>query len=98
MSKIIFIKYLPSATPKLAQKSKMIRISSNFISYFKYNDFDLNIKNNSYQIFLSNVNFYQISINSEYFPFWDQFGPTNWQLVFHFRTKIEIRIFEMSNV
>ena len=49
-----------------------------YIWYFKYIDLYFNIKNNFYQIVFSNFNIYQISVKSEHFSFWDQFGPSNW--------------------
>ena len=52
MSKIVFIKYLLPVRPKSVPKLK----SSEFfeiwhIRYFKYTNFDFNIKNNFYEIF-----------------------------------------------
>ena len=54
--------------PKLVPKVTAIW----YTWYFKYNDIYFNFKNTSCKYFLSNSNFYQISINSEHF--WDHFG------------------------
>ena len=48
------------------------------IRYFKSNNFEFNFKSNFYQVFLSNFNFFQVSINSEHSSFWDQIWPSNW--------------------
>ena len=52
MSKIIFVKYGLPAKPKLFPRLKMLKfIEIWHIWYFKYTDFDFNVKNNFCQIF-----------------------------------------------
>ena len=68
------MKYLLPVRPKLVPKFKMLRI------FLKFGAFD--ISNISISILMSKIilmkYFYQISINSEHFQFWDQFGPSRW--------------------
>ena len=67
----IFTTCYPKISPKIKDNQHFIEIW--LIWYFKYTDFDFNVKNNFYQVFLSNFSFHQISLNSKHFPFWDQF-------------------------
>ena len=68
------MKYLLPVRPKLVPKLKMLRI------FLKFGAFD--VSNIPISILMSKIilmkYFYQISINSEHFQFWDQFGPSRW--------------------
>ena len=52
MSKTIFMKYLPPK-PKLVPKSKMLRIYWNLTSLIFQDNFDFNVKNDFYKIFIT---------------------------------------------
>ena len=68
------MKYLLPVRSKLVPKLKMLRI------FLKFGASD--VSNIPISILMSKIilmkYFYQISINSEHFSFWDQFGPSNW--------------------
>ena len=68
------MKYLLHVRPKLVPKLKMLRI------FLKLGAFDAS--NIPISILMSKIilmkYFYQISINSEHFPLWDQFGRSIW--------------------
>ena len=67
------MKYLLPVRPKLVPKLKMFGV------FLKFGAFD--VSNIPISILMSKIilikYFYQISVNSELFSFWDQFGPSS---------------------
>ena len=68
------MKYLLPVRPKLVPKLKMLRI---FLKLGAFDASNIPISFLMSKIILMKY-FYQISINSEHFPLWDQFGRSIW--------------------
>ena len=66
------MKYLLPVRPKLVPKLKMLRI---FLKFGAFDGSNIPISILMSKIILMKY-FYPISINSEHFSFWDQFGPS----------------------
>ena len=70
------MKYLSPIRPKLVPKLDLLKFGTFDISNIPI--LILLSKVFFIKIFLSNINFYQITINSEHFSIWDEFGPSSW--------------------
>ena len=71
----IFTSCYAQIGPKIENAQNLLKFGTFDISNIPIS---FNVENNFYQIFLSNFNFCQISINFEHFSFWDQSGPNRW--------------------